>query len=508
MATDSTPQKTDVPIEQQATAKENDPKNEELRCFNQGVSDAMIRLPWLKQKVGDIQRMETQQKICFLQEFQTDQAIHVWGQRFIPKAFVVYGFIRNRYNTLGGGLGILGCPTCDEASTRDQIGRYNDFENGAIYWTTASGAVEILEPFLTKWKSLNGELGYLKYPTSSGIKVGNGLYQTFQGGKIWWSPSSTAFAMSMPLASMYDDVGGPNALGFPVTDETPMQNPLGTIVRFQKGKILWNALVHPQYNFSVDGVQCSNSGSDGNEASIITATVAISGHDPVTVTRNLDTSDEDGYRNCNLEIKNISLGDEEVAIFSYAIAKVDNDDTKAKMTLETSVKVIAVRAAEVESKTGRPAETNIIEALRGIIGSIGLTDDEWVSSPSLNPVTEMVISAQVAALRSDNSGLIVATTTSIGGKELRERFDKERLYQRIDTEIDKRRPGKIEADEAEYDKVEDDGSKSKETEAGEKKSGETESTETEDSEADDNEAESGKPTSVAYSTTWRIVKSK
>ena len=463
-----TAQKPEEPLQNPDPVKEYDPKDDELGCFKEGINDAMNRLPWLKTKVGDVQRMQSGETICFLQEFQTDTPVSVWAKRLSRKAFVVYGIIRTRYNILGGGLGVLGCPTSDEVPARDQIGRYNNFQNGAIYWAARTGAVEILEPFLTKWKSLNGELGYLKYPTSSGIRTANGLCQAFEGGKIFWSPSSNAISMSTPLASMYDDVGGHDALGFPIADEAPMQNPLGTIVRFQKGKILWNALLHPTYTFSVDGTQCSNSDSKSNETLVITATIAALGHDPVTVTENLGKRDDDGYRNSDLKITNIPLGDEEVAVFSYGIAKVNKDDAAVKTALERNIQSIAVQAAEIEGKVGRPVDSDIVEALRGMVGIVGSSEHEWVTAPALNMVTNMAISERIAALKNEIVGLIAATTTSIGGKELRERFSEERLYQRGDTALAEGPPGKV-------------GSVA---------------------------AESGDAGSEAYNTTWRITKSK
>lgn len=78
----------------------------------------------------------------------------------------VYGAIRAKYVERGGPSGPLGYPTTDETATLDELGRYNHFEKGSIYYSPQTGAHDIRGPVLDRWSSLGREKSYLGYPTT------------------------------------------------------------------------------------------------------------------------------------------------------------------------------------------------------------------------------------------------------------------------------------------------------------------------------------------------------
>jgi hypothetical protein len=53
--------------------------------------------------------------------------------------FKVYGLIVQRWATLGGADGFLGCPTSDETSVPGSRARFNTFERGMVVWSPDQG---------------------------------------------------------------------------------------------------------------------------------------------------------------------------------------------------------------------------------------------------------------------------------------------------------------------------------------------------------------------------------
>ncbi|KAH0536516.1 hypothetical protein FGG08_006612 [Glutinoglossum americanum] len=118
-------------------------------------------------------------------------------------AHLIYGEIWLKWLSIGGEGSNLGYPITDEASTPDNICRFNDFAmdghaTGSIYWTPSGGAHLIYGEVWLKWNSLSGEAGPLGYPTTDETSAGdnNGRYNDFsKGGTIYWSPATGAHAL-------------------------------------------------------------------------------------------------------------------------------------------------------------------------------------------------------------------------------------------------------------------------------------------------------------------------
>jgi uncharacterized protein with LGFP repeats len=61
---------------------------------------------------------------------------------------------------------------------------------------------------------------------------------TFQGGAIYWSPSTGAHVVYGAIGAKYNSLGGPaSSLGRPTSDEAGI--PGGRVSYFQHGKIVW-----------------------------------------------------------------------------------------------------------------------------------------------------------------------------------------------------------------------------------------------------------------------------
>lgn len=107
-------------------------------------------------------------------------------------AHETHGFIRDEFKNTGWEAGPLGYPKTDELVTPDGVGRYNEFQNGSIYWTEKTGAHPIYGEIYAKWASLDYEKGKLGYPTSTEYGVPGGRQSDFEHGWITWDSAKKA----------------------------------------------------------------------------------------------------------------------------------------------------------------------------------------------------------------------------------------------------------------------------------------------------------------------------
>jgi uncharacterized protein with LGFP repeats len=155
-------------------------------------------------------------------------------------AWEVHGWIRQRWAALGWERSVVGYPITDETRTIDGVGRYNNFQNGSIYWTPATGAWEIQGLIRQHWAALGGVGSVVGYPTSNETRLPDGIgrYNNFQNGNIYWSPANGAFEVHGPILQAYLSVGATQSpLGDPTSDV--FSTPSGVRSTFQGGYIDW-----------------------------------------------------------------------------------------------------------------------------------------------------------------------------------------------------------------------------------------------------------------------------
>ncbi|GAA4939937.1 LGFP repeat-containing protein [Actinomycetospora succinea] len=99
-------------------------------------------------------------------------------------AWAVYGTIGTRYDALGAAGSVLGLPRTDEKATPDGRGRYNQFQSGSIYWSPSTGAWPVRGPILTRWGQLGYERSSLGYPKGDQRAVTGGQRQDFERGYL------------------------------------------------------------------------------------------------------------------------------------------------------------------------------------------------------------------------------------------------------------------------------------------------------------------------------------
>lgn len=127
--------------------------------------------------------------------------------------------IDKKYVSLGGWYG---APIGPELYTADGTGRMRRYERGWIYWTPSTGAHLIYGSIYEKWASLGYEAGLLGYPVTDETSTpdGEGRYNHFQGGSIYWTPETGAHEIHGGVRDKWASMGWErSSLGYPVRDE-------------------------------------------------------------------------------------------------------------------------------------------------------------------------------------------------------------------------------------------------------------------------------------------------
>lgn len=239
----------------------------------------------------------------FHREYQPGEKIDAagfereWFQRQVDAAFggvVVETAIQaSKKNNLWLGAKII--PE-EERPTKDGVGRYANYENGSIYWHPSTGARTIRNDIFDKWSTFLyefGEMGYpiwdatdlpngghfskfqrgslyfnpnvkkvfqvkgaifdrwgelkwengpLGYPTSDEVSVAGGVYQTFDRGLMFWSPTTGAYeVLHEGVIEEFKRVGQA-ALGFPVGAARVLANATAVVQKFQTGVVYQRTL--------------------------------------------------------------------------------------------------------------------------------------------------------------------------------------------------------------------------------------------------------------------------
>jgi uncharacterized protein with LGFP repeats len=158
-------------------------------------------------------------------------------------AHEVEGAILNEWGATSWDMGFLGYPTSDETTTGSGTGRYNNFQNGVIVWSAATGAHEVHGAILSEWANLNYDWGLLGYPTSDETTTGSGTgrYNSFQNGLIVWSPATGAHEVHGAILSEWANTNWDmGILGYPTSDQLTTGSGTGQYNSFQNGLIVWS----------------------------------------------------------------------------------------------------------------------------------------------------------------------------------------------------------------------------------------------------------------------------
>lgn len=151
--------------------------------------------------------------------------------------------ISDKYASLGGASSMLGAATTGEQVCPDNVGQYQHFADGSIYWSPATGAHEVHGLIGSKWAKLGWEKSPLGYPTGdeTASPGGKGRYNSFQNGAVLWrTGAAEAFESHGAIRAHWGTFNYENGwLGFPLTDETTTPDLVGRYNHFEGGSIYW-----------------------------------------------------------------------------------------------------------------------------------------------------------------------------------------------------------------------------------------------------------------------------
>jgi uncharacterized protein with LGFP repeats len=146
----------------------------------------------------------------------------------------------------GGPTSTLGDKQGDVYPVAD--GFAQDFANGKMFFTPATGARAIFGPILDKYESLGGPAGSdLGFPTINEVPGLAGpdsrvsIFSASDKPVIFWTPDHGAFVVRGAMNAAWDKLGSSGGpLGVPVADQT--DDGEVTSQAFSGGKVSWNRL--------------------------------------------------------------------------------------------------------------------------------------------------------------------------------------------------------------------------------------------------------------------------
>jgi len=117
-----------------------------------------------------------------------DTARAAVGVSFSAPLLVLASPISDKYAALGGAGGFLGAATTTEKTAPDGVGAYQHFQGGSIYWSPSTGAREVHGLIRARWAELGWEKSWLGYPMTDEIDTydGEGRVSKFEGGELIW----------------------------------------------------------------------------------------------------------------------------------------------------------------------------------------------------------------------------------------------------------------------------------------------------------------------------------
>lgn len=161
----------------------------------------------------------------------------------------VRGDLLASYATAGYEGSSVGYPVSDQICGLAGGGCGQGFQRGAIYWSPASGGFPITDVMMAGWARAGRETGTLGYPTAAAVcgLAQGGCGQTYQTGVQFGTSSTGMHFLHIALVDTWKAAGGEGGyLGYPTADQTCQLVRGGCVAPFQGGAIFWSPTTGPQ----------------------------------------------------------------------------------------------------------------------------------------------------------------------------------------------------------------------------------------------------------------------
>lgn len=135
-------------------------------------------------------------------------------------AFHIYGMIWERYKGLPGSVqGTLGYLASDELPSRGKDGRKSMFQGGGIYWSPSTPATEVLGPIYASYEAM-GEASKFGFPLAAAETIDGGRMQRMQGATFFYKDgTAVACEVNGAIREAFQASGGVGRWGYPVSNE-------------------------------------------------------------------------------------------------------------------------------------------------------------------------------------------------------------------------------------------------------------------------------------------------
>jgi uncharacterized protein with LGFP repeats len=160
----------------------------------------------------------------------------------LPPFAIAESQIDAKYSQLGGAGGFLGNAISELQASKDGVGFFKAYQGGSIYFSPSTGAHEVQGAIRDRWQLLGSETGFLGYPLTdeTGTPDGVGRYNHFQYGSIYWTLGTGAYEVHGAIRDEWASLGWERSVvGYPVTNETGTPDGVGRYNHFQAGSIYW-----------------------------------------------------------------------------------------------------------------------------------------------------------------------------------------------------------------------------------------------------------------------------
>jgi len=165
---------------------------------------------------------------------------HFFSDWFGNPTIIVQGAIATRYNQLGGVSGSLGRPVNNEYTPNNQVW-WQQFENGFIIGTGATGFWESKGGVRERWGQLGYQNGVLGYPTGPENYDGRGWWQSYQNGSIIGTIATGFWESKGSTRERWGQLGyQTGTMGYPTGALITSSDSNAAWQSYQNGYIVWN----------------------------------------------------------------------------------------------------------------------------------------------------------------------------------------------------------------------------------------------------------------------------
>ncbi|MBB2902218.1 uncharacterized protein with LGFP repeats [Kineococcus radiotolerans] len=142
---------------------------------------------------------------------------------------------------LGGERSVLGGDVGARRTTSSAGVSRRDYRHGSVYASPTTPVREVHGAIAGRYGELGGPAA-LGVPLTDELRTPRraGAYNHFQGGSVYWSPATGAHELRGAIRDRWAALGWENGLGFPTTGDRRTPTEPGAYTHFEGGSVYWS----------------------------------------------------------------------------------------------------------------------------------------------------------------------------------------------------------------------------------------------------------------------------